>query len=123
MRPLIFDLLFHDDRMFVLEITAVESGDEESVVLATSLKPEAAKEWTVVTRRNVPGYPPVRVDRFPSQAQAVSFYKETVVSTPRKSEGERSPEPVPTLQQYTKWLVQENLFDPVLNSRGKRADA
>ena len=123
MRPLIFDLLFHDDRMFVLEVTPVESGDNESVVLAADLKPEAVKEWAVVTRRNVPGYPPVRVDRFPSQGQAIEFYKKTVVSTPRKSMGEKSPDQVPTLQQYTAWLVQESLFDPVLNSGGRRTDA
>ena len=123
MRPLIFDLLFHDDRMFVLEVTPVESGDSESVVLAGSLRPEATKEWAVVTRRNVPGYPPVRVDRFPSQVQAVEFYKTTIVSTPRNSLGEQSPDPTPTLQQYTEWLALENLFDPVLNSDGKRTDA
>ena len=123
MRPLIFDLLFHDDRMFVLEITPVESGNSESVVLAAGLRPEETKEWAVVTRRNVPGYPPVRVDRFPSQGQAVEFYNRTIVSTPRKSLGEKSPDPVPTLQQYTEWLVRENFFDPVLNSSGKRTDA
>ena len=123
MRPLIFDLLFHDDRMFVLEVTPVESGDSESVVLAESLRPDATKEWAVVTRRNVPGYPPVRVDRFPSQVQAVEFYKTTIVSTPRKSLGEQSPDPTPTLRQFTEWLAQENLFDPVLNSGGKRTDA
>lgn len=122
MKPLIFDLLFHDDRMFVLEVTAVETSDNESVVLAPRLRPEAAKEWAVVTRRNVPGYPPFRVDRFPSQVEAVEFYKKTIVSTPRKSLGKKSPEPVPTLRQYTDWLVAENLFDPVLNSAGKRAD-
>jgi len=123
MRPLIFDLLFHDDRMFVLEVTAVEASDNESVVMAPELGPEATKEWAVVTRRNVPGYPPIRVDRFPTQDQAVEFYKKTVVSTPRKSLGEKSPEPLPTLRQYTDWLVAKNLFDPVLNSGGKRTDA
>jgi len=109
--------------MFVLEVTPVESGDNESVVLAASLRPEATKEWAVVTRRNVPGYPPSRVDRFPSRGQAIEFYKTTIVSTPRRSLGEKSPDPVPTLQQYTEWLVQGNMFDPVLNSGGKRTDA
>ena len=123
MRPLIFDLLFHDDRMFILEITPVESGDNESVVLAANRRPEATKEWAVVTRRNVPGYPPSRVDRFPSRSQAVEFYKTTIVSTPRRSAGEKSPDPVPTLDQFTEWLVCENLFDPVLNYGGKRIDA
>ena len=123
MRPLIFDLLFHDDRMFVLEVTPIESSDGTSVVLAPELSGSKVKEWAVVTRRNVPGYPPHRVDRFRTQVEAIDFYKHTVVSTPRKSLEEKSPEPVPTVQQYTAWLVRENLFDPVLNANGKRTDA
>ncbi|MFZ2236260.1 MAG: hypothetical protein WAV67_07785 [Dokdonella sp.] len=123
MRPFIFDLLFHDDRMFVLEVTPVEAGDNTSVVLAPELSSTKTREWAVVTRKNVPGFPPHRVDRFPTQAEAIDFYKRTVISTPRKSLGEKSPEPVPTLQQYTAWLVQENLFDPILNGNGRRTDA
>ncbi len=123
MRPLIFDLLFHDDRMFVLEVSAVESANDGSVTLPSDRNALNAKEWAVVTRRNVPGYPPVRVDRFPTRDQAVEFYKATIVSTPRKSAREQSPEPLPTLEEYTQWLAQENLFDPLLNPRGKRPDA
>ncbi len=123
MRAPIFDLLFHDDRMFVLEITPIESSDGTSVVLAPELSGSKVKEWAVVTRRNVQGYPPHRVDRFPTQLEAIGFYEKTVVSTPRKSLGEKSPNPIPTVQQYTAWLVQENLFDPVLNAKGKRIGA
>jgi hypothetical protein len=123
MRPLIFDLLFHDDRMFVLELSVVESANDGSVNLSADQNALRTKEWAVVTRRNVPGYPPVRVDRFPTRVQAVEFYKATIVSTPRKSAGEQSPEPLPTLEEYAQWLAQENLFDPLLNPHGKRPDA
>lgn len=64
MRPLIFDMLFHDDRMFVLELTPAETRDGMS-----SEPPK--KVWAVVTRRNVPGYPPHRSDTFPTKAEAV----------------------------------------------------
>lgn len=123
MRPLIFDMLFHDDRMFVLEISPVESRDATSTVLNLSeqtSRTSRPKEWAVVTRRNVPGYPPHRVDHFPTQAEAVTYYKRVVVQTPRKSLGEKSPDPAPTLEVYTAWLAAEDLFDPVLNPTASR---
>ena len=120
MRPLIFDMLFHDDRIFVLEISPIESRDATSTVLDLSGKTSRPKEWAVVTRRNVPGYPPHRVDHFPSRAEAVAYYKRVVVQTPRKSLGEKSPDPAPTLEAYTAWLAEENLFDPVLNPTASR---
>ena len=120
MRPLIFDMLFHDDRIFVLEISPIESRDATSTVLDLSGKTSRPKEWAVVTRRNVPGYPPHRVDHFPSKREAVAYYKRVVVQTPRKSLGETSPDPAPTLEAYTAWLAQENLFDPVLNPTASR---
>ncbi len=127
MRPLIFDILFHDDRIFVLEISPVESRDATSTVLDLSgrtSRTSQPKEWAVVTRRNVPGYPPHRVDHFPTKAEAVTYYKRVVVETPRKSLGEKSPDPTPTLEAYTAWLVAQDLFDPVLNpTASRRTDA
>jgi len=116
-------MLFYDDRMFVLEICLVESRDATSTVLDISgrnSRASQAKEWAVVTRRNVPGYPPHRVDHFPTKAEAVAYYKRVVVQTPRKSLGEKSPDPVPTLEAYTAWLAEQELFDPILNPRASR---
>ena len=114
-------MLFHDDRMFVLEISPVESRDATSTVLDlsgdTSRKP---KEWAVVTRRNVPGFPPHRVDPFPTKAEAIAYYKRVVVETPRKSLGEKSPDPLPSLETYIAWLTAEGLFDPILNPTAPR---
>lgn len=123
MRPLIFDMLFHDDRMYVLEISSVESRDATSTVLDLSDDRSSTtrpREWAVVTRRNVPGYPPHRVDNFPTKAEAIAYYKRVVVQTPRKSLGEKSPDVLPTLETYTAWLLAENLFDPVLNPTAPR---
>ena len=123
MRPLIFDMLFHDDRMFVLDVSPVESRDATSTVLDLSgetTHTTQPREWAVVTRRNVPGYPPHRVDPFPSRAQAIAYYKRVVIQTPRKSLGEKSPDPAPTLEAYTAWLVKVGLFDPLLNPTAPR---
>jgi hypothetical protein len=126
-RPLILDMLFHDDRMFVLEISPIESRDGTSVVLNLSgdtSRTSQPTEWAVVTRRNVPGYPPHRVDHFPTRAEAVAFYKRIVVQTPRKSLGEKSPDPIPALEAYSAWLQKEDLFDPILNpTASQRTDA
>ncbi len=83
-RPKILDLLFHDDRMFVWEVTPVTSRDLMS---------------------------------FPTRVGAVAHYKRVVVQTPRASLGEKSPDPLPTLETYAAWLVARNLYDPVLNPR------
>jgi len=108
MRPKIFDLLFKDDRMFVLEVCPVTTRS------LTSSAPEK-QEWAVITRRNVPGYPPHRSDTFPNRGEAIDYYKKVVIETPRVSLGNKSPVPPPTLEAYTSWLVTENLYDPILN--------
>jgi len=102
--------------MFVLELTPAETRDGMS-----SEPPK--KVWAVVTRRNVPGYPPHRSDTFPTKAEAVAFYKHVVVETPRVSTGNKTPHPVPTLDDYMRWLVEQNLFDPLLNPGGAKKDA
>lgn len=108
MRPKILDLLFKDDRMFVLEVCPVTTRD------LMSNTPEK-QQWAVITRRNVPGYPPYRSDSFSTRAEAIEYYKKVVVETPRVSLGKKSPVPPPTLEAYTSWLVAENLYDPILN--------
>jgi hypothetical protein len=108
MRPIIFDLLFKDDRMFVLEVRPVKTS-----ILTSSDPPK--EQWGVITRRNVPGYPPHRTDNFPTRSEAAIFYKKVVVETPRVSLGNKSPDPLPTIEEYTRWLLDEGLYDPLLN--------
>ena len=57
MRPKIFEMLFNDDRMFVLELSPVTTRP------LTSDEP-VRNEWVVITCRNVLGYPPFRSDTF-----------------------------------------------------------
>lgn len=103
MRPKIFDLLFKDDRMFVLEVCLVTTRS------LTSSAPEK-QEWAVITRRNVPGHPPHRSDTFSTRPEAIEYYKKVVVETPRVSLGNKSPVPPPTIEAYTSWLSAENLM-------------
>jgi hypothetical protein len=106
MRPQIFDMLFHDDRMFVLELSPVETrtGNEPS-----------KNEWSVITRRNVTGYPPYRSDTFPTRADALDYYKKVVVSTTLVSLGGKPISSQLTIEEYQRWLIAKNLYDPILN--------
>lgn len=95
-------MLFKDDRMFVLHISKLPARSLE-------------RPWTVITIRNVPGYMPVRYDQFASREDALTYFHDVVVETPRVSLGNNAPSPAPSLEQYTSWLKSENLCDPLLN--------
>jgi hypothetical protein len=109
-RPFILDLLFKDDRMFVLEISRVESQ-----TLTSSEPPK--RQWSVITRRNVSSYPQYRTGQFETRIEAIDYYKKIAVETPRVSFDNKTPNPIPSLPEYKKWLVEENLFDPILNPK------
>lgn len=108
MRPKIFDHLFNDDRMFVLEISRVK-------VSSAFPSSEPQIKWAVITRRNVPSYPLHRSDTFNTYEEAKQFYLRIVLETPRVSLDNRSPDPIPTLEQYILWLKEYKLYDPILN--------
>ena len=108
MRPLIFDMLFNDDRIFVLEISRVK-------VVSTAFKSKPQYKWAVITKRNLAGYPPYSTKTFSTYEIAKDYYLKVVVETPRKSLGEKSPNPTPSLDQYTQWLKRNNFYDPILN--------
>lgn len=94
--------------MFILEVCPVTTRP------LTSNEPPK-EQWSVITRRNVPGYPPYRTDSFQTRSEAVSFYKKNVVETPRVSLGNKPPDPLPSIEEYTRWLINEGLYDPLLN--------
>src|SRR3546814_12837669 len=75
--------------MFVLHISKLPARSLE-------------RPWTVITIRNVPGYMPVRYDQFPSREDALTYFQEVVVETPRVSLGNSAPSPVPSIEQYTR---------------------
>jgi hypothetical protein len=108
MRQRIFDMLFKDDRMVVLELAP-------DITQRLSRPPGDAIEWAVITRRNVPGYPVQGVVTFSERDEALAHYKRTVLQTPRLSLGGRAPQVAPTLEEYVHWLESNRLHDPVLN--------
>ena len=80
--------LYKDDRLFILDLQQAQKGHR--VV------------WAVTTRRNIDGFPPFRVDDFPTKEEAIEFIHRIEPETPRISLGGRSPEkPLP----YTDYLA------------------
>lgn len=87
---------YNDDRLFILDYGRVRRG--------------ADTVWGVITRRNIPGrFPPFRSDVFDSEEAAIAFIQSTEPSTPRISLGGRSPDPVPTYEEYCSWLAREGI--------------
>jgi hypothetical protein len=105
MRPKIFDLLYRDDRVLVLEVVPVTTRSSRGV----------EDRWAVIARRNVPGYPPFRSDDFETKEEATDFFNKVIVETPRVSLKNKPSNPLPTLDEFTAWLIEENLYDPILN--------
>lgn len=90
-----------DDRLFRLEIVRYRGLKE--------------REWIVATLHNVLGRIPAGQNHFASREDALDYYLKVVVETPRTSLGGRSPDPLPSIEQYTAWLKSEKLYDPILN--------
>jgi ankyrin repeat protein len=88
---------FLDDRMFVFEVSFARRG--------SSLSLKYQEGWSVITRRNVRGYPPVRTDDFGSRQEAIDYLKKVAPTTPRVSLGGTSPSPTPSWGKYQRWLA------------------
>jgi hypothetical protein len=97
-----------DDRVFRLEVVAWNRAVK-------------GRAWVVVAIHNVIGRIPARQDYFATREDALDYYLKIVVETPRASLGDHSPDPLPSIEQYTAWLKSENIYDPVLNP-GKSPD-
>lgn len=87
--------LYNDDRLFILDLTQARKGSR--------------KIWTVVTRRNHEGFPPIRVDEFATKEAAIAFIREVEPTTPRISLGGSSPVPPPSYERYCQQLRNEGI--------------
>ncbi len=65
----------------------------------TRVKVNGIDKWAVITRRNVPGFPPFRVDHFSTKEEAFEFYKTLVVETPLVSLYGQSPNPRKSIEE------------------------
>lgn len=70
--------LYKDDRLFILDLQLAHKNK----------KPV----WAVTTRRNVDGFPPFRVDDFPTKEAAIEFIQKIEPETPRISLAGKSPQ-------------------------------
>ncbi len=96
---------FLDDRMYVLEVARLTP-------LSAGLHPNprtTPAKWSVITRRNVRGYPPTRTDDFDSYEEAVEYLKKVAPETPRVSLGKQCPAPPPSWDEFQDWLQDSNL--------------
>ena len=85
--------VYHDDRLFILDLQQAKKG--QNIV------------WAVTTRRNIQGFPPFRVDDFPTKEDALRFIERTEPQTPRISLRGQSPQIVPSYRDYLIWLKSE----------------
>lgn len=86
---------YFDDRLFILDLHAAIKGGQAV--------------WAVTTRRNVHGFPPRRVDDFPTREQAIAYLKKVEPSTPRISLSGMSPSPEPTYDQHLLWCRSQGI--------------
>ncbi|MGD0532664.1 MAG: hypothetical protein ABSA62_10455 [Methyloceanibacter sp.] len=101
-----------DDRLFVLELARVTTR-------STTRADAPTERWAVITRRNVPGFPPFCSDDFESREKAIEYLNGVAPQTPRITLGGRSPNPVPSLSEFKAWFpclskVQRRAFSAAL---------
>jgi hypothetical protein len=91
---------YFDDRLFVMEVARTTKQTATGGSQYT---------WAVITRRNVRGYPPTRVDDFESLNEAFRYMHEIAPTTPRASLDGRPPAHPLTLTQYKAWLSESGI--------------
>lgn len=104
---------YRDDRMYVMRVTTDfrKNYDDDSVQAAFTI-PEASeslKAALVITYRNVPSLPAIRVDNFPTTQEALAYIRGVEPNCPRVSLGGQSPEPTPSWQEHLSWLHEHGL--------------
>jgi hypothetical protein len=104
--------VYRDDRMYVMRVASNFAKDEDgAVMVARAAEPhiEADTPVVLVTYRNLPKLPAVRVDDFPSFSAAIDYIKRVEPTCPRISLQGRSPEPTPAWQEHLEWLHGQGL--------------
>lgn len=107
---------YNDDRMFVLSVQQCSLMEDDESWSATVHydEPELATHWCVLTLRNTPTYPAVKVNVFDTQEDAQAFFDDIERQTPMISyNGNTSP--YMTIPEYKKWKSENELkeYDPV----------
>jgi hypothetical protein len=99
--------IYRDDRMFVLRITSEFTKESDGSIIA-ALRPDgdddSAKPVVLITYRNTPSRPAIRVVDFPSRGDALAYVMRVEPTCPRITLEGRSPEPAPSWQEHLDWL-------------------
>jgi hypothetical protein len=100
-------LEYLDDRMFVLELRkAMPSG-----------RAKKEKLWTLVTKRNVLGFPPTRADDFDTWDEAMDYIKHALPQTPLISLEGQVPAPLLSYDEHLAWLKARGLRGPYIHPK------
>jgi hypothetical protein len=105
--------MYHDDRMFLLNVSKCTIAVDGNV-LETTVYHEGAPQdhiWCLVTYRNVAGYPPVRVDHFETAEAARSYLERVEPTVPRLSLGGQSPTTPLPYDRWLEWKANNGLKD------------
>jgi len=98
-----------DDRMFIVELRKALMND----------KNYHEKPWTLVTKRNVLGFPATRADDFETWDRAMEYLKHILPQTPLISLGGECPTTTPSYEQHLAWLDTQGLHRPYIHPDGK----
>ena len=104
--------VYRDDRMYVMRVASKFTKESDgAVVVEIDVEPASDGDRPVVlmTYRNVPALPAVRVDEFPSASAAFDYIKKIEPTCPRISLGGHPPEPTPSWQEHLEWLHEQGL--------------
>jgi hypothetical protein len=98
---------YRDDRMYVMRIASNFTKDADGAVtvpMSVEGGSDLSKPVVLITYRNTPNLPAVRVDEFCSGREAIDYIMRVEPTCPRVSLGGRAPEPTPTWQEHLDWL-------------------
>lgn len=92
---------YFDDRMFILEILPIIVKNFELT--------EEKEMWSVITRKNSPGYYPTRTDDFVTKDEAIEFYKKIILQTPLVSMKGKPLNTVPDYNTFVEKLKKQGI--------------
>jgi hypothetical protein len=110
---------YRDDRMYVMRVTSNFTKDADGAVtvpMCVQGGSDLSKPVVLITYRNTPNLPAMRVDDFPSGREAIDYIMRVEPTCPRVSLGGRPPEPTPLIGSREKTIRKRLLCSPLKNS-------
>jgi len=104
---------YFDDRLFVLYLCAGKVEIEDGAIWTTIYHENPPEDhiWCVVTYKNCNRYPLYRIDSFYKKEDALGYIKKIEPETPLISLEGKSPQNLPSFEEYLLWKKENNLKD------------